>query len=75
MVASEAASAASQSGFNNFLNFAVPFLIIVSFILFMWYKFREPLGKFYEWMKGMFSSGAEKTQNTIVKSREIVYDI
>jgi len=59
---------------TDFLGTVIPILIIVALALFMWYKLREPLEKFWEWLKGMMTSGKEKVQ-TVQLPREIVYDI
>ena len=60
---------------TDFLGTAIPILIVVALALFMWYKLREPLGQFWEWIKGMMSSGKEKAVQTVQLPREIVYDI
>lgn len=59
----------------DFINTVIPIGIIVAFGLFMWYKLREPLGQFWEWFRGIMSSGKEKTIQTVQLPREIVYDI
>jgi hypothetical protein len=59
----------------DFVNTVVPILIILAFALFMWYKLREPLSRFWEWFSGMMSSGKEKTVQTVQTTKEIVYDI
>ena len=53
----------------------VPILVIGAVALFMWYKLREPLGHFWEWIKGMLSGGKERTVQTVQTTKEIVYDI
>lgn len=59
----------------DFVNTIVPILIILAFALFMWYKLREPLGRFWAWFSEMMSSGKEKTVQTVHVSKEIIYDI
>lgn len=64
------------STFERFLNIGVPFALVCIFVIFTWYKFREPFGAFFRWVIGLFSSGSDKAQDTIInKSREIIYDI
>ena len=60
---------------NTFTTTVVPIIILFIFILFMWYKLREPLSGFWLWLTEMMSSGKEKTIQTIHNPREIVYDI
>lgn len=59
----------------DFVNTIIPLIIVGAFILFMWYKLREPLGRFWDWISGMMSSGKEKTVEKVQTAREIVYDI
>jgi fructose-specific phosphotransferase system IIC component len=63
---------------STFTSTIIPILIILAFALFMWYKLRVPLGRFWEWLKSMMSSGKDKAVNTarnVQLPREIVYDI
>lgn len=68
-----------QSDLNSFINFIIPIILIIIAIVFIWWKFSEPLKKFWELIKGLFSgiasSGKEKTFHAIQTSKEIVYDI
>lgn len=61
-----------MASIDNFLNTAIPFVLLFAGIVFIWYKFNEPFKKFFEWITGFFAGGAEKT---IQASKEIVYDI
>ena len=60
---------------TDFIGRIVPILVIAAVALFMWYKLREPLGQFWEWIRGMMTSGKEKAVQTVQLPREIVYDI
>lgn len=59
----------------DFINTVIPIGILLVIALLMWYKLREPLSKFGEWISGMMSSGKEKTVQTVQATKEIVYDI
>jgi len=50
-------------------------ILAIIAIIFIWWKFSEPLKKFGELIKGAFSSGKERTVQTYQSSKEIVYDI
>lgn len=57
---------------SKFLDTAIPIILLIVAIVFVWYKFHEPFKKFFEWISSMFKSGGEKT---VQISREIVYDM
>lgn len=60
---------------DEFINFIIPLGLVVVFFAFIYYKFREPFRELFKWLGNLFSSGKEKTRETIYSSREIVYDI
>lgn len=50
-------------------------ILIIVAIVFIWWKFSDPLVKFWELIRGVFSSGKDKTVQSFQTSKEIVYDI
>lgn len=59
--------------FDQFINAAVPFILVAVAIGWVWWKFHEPLTWFFEWVKGLFSGGREKVRTSMDGSYEIVY--
>ena len=61
--------------FSAFMNWFIPFLLIAIIIIFIWYKFREPLSMFFGWVAGLFQNGSGKTQNTVMSrvTGDLVY--
>ena len=57
------------------LDYIVYGILITVAIVFIWWKFSEPLKKFWELLGGAFSSGKEKSVQTFQTGKEIVYDI
>jgi hypothetical protein len=60
---------------SNTINFLVPIILIIIAIVFIWWKFSDPLIKFGILIKGLFNSGKQKSFEKINLPREIVYDI
>lgn len=60
------------TGTIDYIVYAILGTVVVVFI---WWKFSEPLKKFGELIKGAFSSGKDRTVQTYQSSKEIVYDI
>lgn len=60
---------------SSIINFLVPIILIIILIVFIWWKFSGPLTKFWELIRGAFSSGKDKTFETFQVGKEIVYDI
>ena len=50
-------------------------ILAVVAIVFIWWKFSEPLTKFWGLVRGAFASGKEKSVQTFQTGKEIVYDI
>lgn len=65
----------AQNDLSSILNTLIPILLIIIPIIFIWWKFSEPLKKFWDLIAGAFSSGKEKTYQTYTNSKEIIYDI
>jgi hypothetical protein len=64
-----------QDQLNSFINTAVPIILVIVAIGFVWWKFGEPLKKLGEFLKGLFTSGKDRAAETYQSSKEIVYDI
>ena len=64
-----------QGQLDSFLNVAIPIILLIIAIIFVWWKFSEPLKKFGNLIVGLFASGKDKTAQTFQSSKEIVYDI
>ena len=60
---------------GSLINSLVPIILIIVAIVFIWWKFSEPLTKFWELIRGAFSSGKERSVQTYQTGKEIVYDI
>lgn len=60
---------------SSIINFLVPVILIIVAVVFIWWKFSDPLKKFWELVRGAFASGKDKTVQTYQASKEIVYDI
>lgn len=50
-------------------------ILAIVAIVFIWWKFSGPLTKFWELIRGAFSSGKDRTAETFQVGKEIVYDI
>jgi len=64
-----------QDELNSIINFLVPIILIIIAVVFIWWKFSDPLKKFAELIRGVFSSGKDRTVQAYQSSKEIVYDI
>jgi hypothetical protein len=64
-----------QGQLDSFINFSIPIILVIIAVVFVWWKFSEPLKKFAELIRGMFASSKEKTFQTYQTTKEIVYDI
>jgi hypothetical protein len=64
-----------QDQLSSIVNTAIPIILIIVAIAFIWWKFSEPLKKLGEFIKGLFASGKERTAQAYQSSKEIVYDI
>lgn len=64
-----------ETQLDSILNFLIPVILITVPVIFIWWKFSEPLKKFGYLIKSMFASGTNKTFQTVQSSKEIVYDI
>jgi len=64
-----------QGQLDSFINFIIPVILLIVAIGWVWLKFGESLKKLGGAIKGLFASTKEKTFNTVIASREIVYDI
>jgi hypothetical protein len=64
-----------QDSLSSFINTAIPFILIIIAVVFIWWKFSEPLKKFAELIRGLFVSGKNKTFDAARSPRDIVYDI
>jgi len=60
---------------DSIVNTLIPIILIIIAVVFVWWKFSEPLKKFGQLISGMFASSKEKTVQTYQSSKEIVYDI
>jgi len=62
---------------DQFLNTAIPILLITIAVGWVWFKFKEPLGAFFSWIgdlfSGIFSDGKDKVKTSVDGSYEIVY--
>jgi hypothetical protein len=52
---------------DEILNFAVPAILLIVVIAFLFKWLREPLGELFGWIGDMFRSGKEKTQDRFTK--------
>lgn len=59
-------------GFDSFINAAVPWILIIIAVGWVWWKFKEPLSHLAEKIKGMFVSTSDKFQQQEIISRDIV---
>jgi len=50
--------------FEEFLNAAIPVLLIVIVVGWIGWKFQKPIGFVVEWVKDTFMSGVDKVQTT-----------
>lgn len=64
-----------KNSLDSFINFIIPVILIIIAVVFIWWKFSEPLRKFSELIKGLFSSGKDKTFQVHQSAKEIIYDI
>jgi len=60
---------------DSAINFLVPIILIIIAVVFVWWKFSEPLKKFGNLISGLFSSGKNRAAETYQSSKEIIYDI
>lgn len=60
---------------TNTLDYVVYAILLTVAIVFIWWKFSEPLVKFWELLKSAFGSGKERSVQTFQAGKEIVYDI
>ncbi len=59
---------------DSILNVAIP-IIIFSGLAFLIYKAaKEPIDKFFSWIKGLIQSGGERTEEVQQVYSEIIYD-
>jgi hypothetical protein len=63
------------SQLDSVINFLVPIILIIIAVVFVWWKFSEPLKKFGRLIAGLFSSGKDRAADTYQSSKEIIYDI
>ena len=59
-------------GFDTFLNAAVPWILVIVAVGWIWWKFSIPLQHLGEKIKGLFSSGTEKIQEGIPMQKDII---
>jgi hypothetical protein len=64
-----------QDELNSIINFLVPVILIIVAVVFVWWKFSEPLKKFGALIAGLFVSSKNKTFQAVHSTKEIVYDI
>lgn len=64
-----------ETQLGSILNFLIPIILVTVFVVFIWWKFSEPLTKFGYLIKGMFATTSNKTFQSVQSSKEIVYDI
>ena len=57
------------------IDYIVYGILITVAVVFIWWKFSMPLIKFWELIKGAFSSGKDRSVQTFQTGKEIVYDI
>jgi len=49
-----------MTGFDDFLNGAIPIFIAIFFVFILGRAVRKPLGEFYDWIKSLFQRGGER---------------
>ena len=64
-----------QNGLNDFINIAIPIILIIIAVGWVWIKFGEPLKKLGGLIIGLFSSSKNRAVQSYQSSKEIVYDI
>jgi hypothetical protein len=64
-----------QSALNSFVNTAIPIILIIIAVGWIWWKFGEPLKKLGGLIIGLFSSGKNRAVQSYQSTKEIVYDI
>ena len=60
---------------DKFINFIIPIILILIVIIFIWWKFSEPLKKFGGLIAGMFHTSKDRTFEKIQGTKDIIYDI
>jgi len=68
------ATAPKVSGFEAFLNFAIPATLVVVCCAFIYFKFREPIGALILWLQQLFNLSKDKLSTNVEYTKQIVYD-
>ena len=55
------------------MNTIVPIVLLLIAIIWAWATFSEPIKRFYEWIKGMTTSGKDRFQKQITTAKEFTY--
>lgn len=60
---------------NSTLNTLIPVILVLIAVGWVWYKFGEPLSKFFSWLRDKFATGASAARNktTQYTPGELVY--
>lgn len=64
-----------QGQLDSIINFMVPVILIIIAIVFVWWKFSEPLKKLAYSIRGLFDYEKDRTFTTMQSPKTIVYDI
>lgn len=59
---------------DEIINFVIPVILIIIAITWIFYKFGDPLSRFFSWAKGLFSSGVDKAREQTIQGKEIVWN-
>lgn len=58
---------------TSWMNTAVPIILVIIFVAFIYSKFKEPLQDFWQWVSGLFKSGAAKAGDNVETMESLVY--
>lgn len=62
------------STLDKWINILVPWIILFIFAAIFYTKLKKPIDKVIEWIKGLFSAGAEAVSGTGEQVKEITYE-